>query len=182
MAGISYSGSLPEPSTSSLLTTNQSGMDKPKKGGTFAKWWLSQQIKPQKIRGTFISVATREFRQPGRKCFCRLSSSPSSPLPVSFLGPSLELSMRGKESTSTGSSITWWGLGNILPTTLRHNYSGLPCSLYTSFFAKPAMYSWGIPLPLTLYHLVSPKMLPQFMGSRSKRDSSFFIKSAAFRI
>lgn len=106
MAGISYSGSLPDPSTSLLLTTNQSrdGQTKKRKGGTFAKWWLSQQIKPQKIRGTFISVATREFRQPGRKCFCRLSSSPRSPLPFPVLGPSLELSLRGKEST--GSSIT----------------------------------------------------------------------------
>lgn len=106
MAGISYSVSLPDPCTSSVLTTNQSrdGQTRERKGGTFAKWWLSQQRKPQKIRGTFISVATREIRQPGRKCFCRLSSSPRSPLPFSILGPSLELSLRGKECTQ--SSIT----------------------------------------------------------------------------
>lgn len=87
--------------TSSLLTTNQSrdGQTRERKGGTFTQWQLSQQRKPQRVRGSFISVAPREFRQPDCDYFCRLSTSPRPSLPlsasaVSVLGPSLELVLR----------------------------------------------------------------------------------------
>lgn len=86
MAGIKLQWQLSRSlHTSSLVTTNQfrDGQTREKKKGTFTKWQLSQQRNPQRIKGTFISVATREFRQADCKYFCRLHPSPKSSLPFS---------------------------------------------------------------------------------------------------
>lgn len=156
MAGIKLQWQISRPlHTSSLVTTNQfrDGQTREKKKGTFTKWQLSQQRNPQRIKGTFISVATREFRQADCKYFCRLCPSPRSSLPFSgsafsVSGPSFELILREEDKT--------W-----VPFFLHHEAQPLLLgshapSAFPFLIIRPCKIRVLLEYSATRYHLLPP--------------------------